>query len=556
MKRSRVFMAGIAMLVICQGTLVAQSTTKQDKSRIANYDKFLSEQFHADGPGCAALVASGGKILYKKAFGMANLELNVPMQPDMIFRIGSITKQFTAVTILQLEEKGKLSLQDEITKFIPDYPTHGNKITVEHLLTHTSGIRSYTEMKEWNDTVQRKDMSPEALISFFKDQPMDFVPGTRFKYNNSGYILLGYIIEKASGIPYDQYIRDNLFVPLGMHHTQFDTTAEIIKNRIPGYSKGTHGYENAGYLSMTQPYSAGSLVSTVEDLYTWNQGIRSGKIIKKENLEKAFIPYKLSDGTSTGYGYGWGIGEIQGSPSISHGGGINGFLTHAIYLPEEDVFVAVFSNCDALPPENTALKMAALTIGKLPVYKELRLDSLTLQKYVGVYENDKKEQRIISFKQGRLSSQRTGGMLYDIYPYEENKFFFNDGLACYEFMTDNSGKVTSLKFQRLGSESNSWIKTDKPLPRHREIEADPRILEKYVGVYELVPGFTLTVTLNGNKLMTQASGQDAFEVFAEGENKFFLKVVDAQIEFIPGDDGKITKLILYQNGTHEAKKIK
>ena len=290
-------MAGMAMQVICQGFLVAQGTTKDDKAKTGQYDKFLSEKFAADGPGCAALVAARGEIIYKKAFGMANLELNVPMHPDMIFRIGSITKQFTAVAVLQLEERGKLSLQDEITRFIPDYPTMGNKITVEHLLTHTSGIRSFTDMKEWDDTMRRKDYMPEDLIHFFKNQPMDFVPGTKFKYNNSGYFLLGYIIEKASGIPYDQYIRVNLFIPLGMHHTQFDTTTEIIRNRIPGYTKGEHGYENASYLSMTQPYAAGSLISTVEDLYTWNKGIRSGKILKRENLEKAFIPYKLADGT-------------------------------------------------------------------------------------------------------------------------------------------------------------------------------------------------------------------------------------------------------------------
>jgi CubicO group peptidase (beta-lactamase class C family) len=163
--------------------------TAASKQMTAEFDKVLSAQFKPGETGCAALVAKKGQIIYKKAFGMANLELNVPMQPDMVFRIGSITKQFTAVAILQLMEQGKLSLQDEITKFIPDYPTQAYKITIEHLLTHTSGIRSYTSVPEFQKYM-RTDMKPDEVINLFKNQPMEFVPGTKYNYNNSGYFLL------------------------------------------------------------------------------------------------------------------------------------------------------------------------------------------------------------------------------------------------------------------------------------------------------------------------------------------------------------------------------
>jgi len=536
-------------------SLTPSSAVIAQNKNTAEFDKILSSQFKADEPGCAALVMEKGKVIYRKGIGKADLELNVDIQPDMIFRIGSITKQFTAVAILQLEEQGKLSLQDEITKFIPGYPTHGYKITVENLLTHTSGIKDYTRMKEWAGEMQRKDMTPKEIVDFFKDQPMDFEPGTKYAYDNSGYILLGCIIEKVSGDTYARYLEKNIFGPLGLKHTFYEKNTDIVMNRVKGYSKGDSGYMNSPYLSMTQPYSAGSLLSTVDDLYTWTKGVRSGRIIKPETFEKAIVPCKLKDGSSTGYGYGLVIGEIFGSPVIWHNGGINGFLTTGIYLPEEDVFVAVFSNCDANSPDNAAMKMAAFASGKMPVFKEIAMDTITLRKYTGVYENPSKEQRVISFKNGKLYSQRTGGQQFLLSPYAPGKFFYNDGMSDYEFLTDKDGKITAVKFQNLGQASSTWVRTDKPAPANVEISIGADQMQKFIGEYELAPGFSITVTLEDGHLMGQATGQQKFEMFAESQNIFFLKIVDAKIEFIADPDGNFTKMILHQNGEHEGKKV-
>jgi len=548
-KKLHVYILMTLFLAMSAGVFAQKESTEE-------FDKILSSEFKSGGPGCAALVVKNGKVVYRKAFGKANIELNVNLEPGMIFRLGSITKQFTAVAILKLEEQGKLSLQDEITKFIPDYPTHGNKITVEHLLTHTSGIKSYTDMKEWTEEIQKKDMTPKELIDFFKDQPMNFEPGTKFLYNNSGYILLGYIIEKVSGESYASYMEKNIFKPLGLVHTSYDNPSEIIKNRVPGYSKADSGFANAAYLSMTQPYAAGSLLSTVDDLYTWTKGVRSGKLIRPETFEKAVKPYVLKSGTITGYGYGLGIGEISGSVCISHGGGINGFLTISIYMPAEDVFVGILSNCDGLSPENAAFKMAAIISGKLPVVKEISLDTLTLKKYVGVFENEAGEQRIISYRSGKLYSIRTGGNEYELTPYDKNKFYFNDAMAFYEFARDKDGKVYAVNFDRIGSGSSVWKKTEKTAPSHTQISLPAEQMQKFTGVYELAPTFTITVNLEDGHLMAQPTGQPKFEIFAETPNKFFLKVVDAQIEFIAGPDGGVTKMILHQNGEHEGKKVK
>ena len=223
-------------------------------------DTLMSSNFSPQEPGASVIVVKDGKVIFRKGYGLANVELGVAVEPDMIFRIGSITKQFTAVAILMLEEQGKLSVKDEITKYFPDYPTQGKKITVEHLLNHTSGIKSYTSLPEWLPQ-WRKDFKVDELIALFKDKPMDFAPGDSWSYNNSAYFLLGAIIEKASGQSYADFVEKHIFAPLGMKHSFYDNTERLITRRVAGYSKKGNDFVNCAYLSMSQPYAAGSLIS-------------------------------------------------------------------------------------------------------------------------------------------------------------------------------------------------------------------------------------------------------------------------------------------------------
>ena len=407
----------------------AQKVNETDARLTNEFDRLLSAQFKSDGPGAAVLVARNGQIIYKKGIGIADLELNVAMQPDMIFRIGSITKQFTAVAILQLAEKGKLSVDDDITKYVTGFPTHGQTITIRHLLTHTSGIKSYTSMRTWDPMVRRKDMTPEELINFFRDEPMDFLPGTRFLYNNSGYILLGYIIEKVTGISYANYIEENIFKPAGMKNSKYDNHSTIIPNRAKGYQQGRDAVINADFLSMTQPYAAGSLLSTVEDLYKWNKALHSYSLIKKESLDQAFKSYKFEDGKETGYGFGWQLGNIQGSPAIEHGGGINGFLTYSIYLPEADIFVAIFSNCNCNAPEIVTSKIAAVALGKPFPEKETAIEPANLKEFSGIYQNEEGTEREITAEGNDLFSRVKGSGRYRMIQYESDKFILENSLT-------------------------------------------------------------------------------------------------------------------------------
>lgn len=323
-------------------------------------DKFLNEKFKSEIPGGVILVAKGGKAIYRKAFGMANLELNVKMQPDFVFEIGSMTKQFTAVSILMLVEEGKLKLDDEITKFIPDYPTSGNGITIHHLLTHTSGIKDFTSMKSIKD-IARSDLSPKELVDFFKNEPVDFKPGEQFKYCNSGYVLLGYIIEIASGQTYQEFVVQNIFAKLGMTNTYYASHEKIIKNRVSGY-RDKEGYVNAAYISFSIPYASGSIMSNVDDLLKWQNAIDANVLLNPIATEKVFTNYKLNNGANIDYGYGWHIKELNGKLVREHGGSIFGFKSMGVYEPTEQIYVIGLSNCDCNSPTALTRDIASLLI--------------------------------------------------------------------------------------------------------------------------------------------------------------------------------------------------
>jgi CubicO group peptidase (beta-lactamase class C family) len=532
------------------------SQSLSPKQLAEEFDKLLSEQFKPGETGGVALVAQKGQVIYKKGFGMASLELNVPMQSDMVFRIGSITKQFTAICILQLMEKGQLTLQDEITKFIPDYPTHNNKITIQHLLTHTSGIVNLTSLPKFSD-IKAKDVQLTEIIDFFKNEPLQFVPGTHWSYSNSGYILLGYIIEKVSGLTYAKYLEENIFKPCKMNNSYRGNNNQLIRNRANGYHQGSSGIENAGYINMFIPHAAGSILSSVDDLFKWHQSLYSYTLVKKETLEKAFEKAKLNDGKSTEYGFGWLLRNIQGSPTIEHGGGIEGYLTEAIYLPREDVFVVLFSNSTSKSPQFIAAKMCALAIGKPYAYTEIQLEEAILQGHTGVYENEEGFQLRVEKKGKQMFAEKTNGLKNEIKAYEKDKYFYDDYFSTLTFNRNSDNSIATIETNERFGGFDTWRKSAKPFHTKTEIKVPDDLLTRYAGEYQLNPNLILAITKEDSKLFGEATGQPKLELFAETENKFFLKVMDIQIEFLSGDNGQVSKLILHQGDKKtEAKKIK
>ena len=351
----------LPILFILVGSLFNHVFAQTLETRI---DSTIKMEFNdPNGPGGVFMVAQKGKIVYQKAFGKANLELDADLRTDNVFELGSMTKQFTAVAVLMLEEQGKLKVSDPVTKYIPDYPS-GDKITIHHLLTHTSGIKDFTKMKALSDIAQ-KNMTPKMMVDFFKNEPLDFAPGEKFEYDNSGYVLLGYIIELVSGETYEDFVTKLIFNKVGMEHSYYATDRNVIRKRAYGYHKKSHGYVNKTVISFSVPFASGSLMSSLGDMLKWQNALNQNILLNSAETNKAFSKYKLNDGTDFTYGYGWHIKEINGIPTREHGGSIFGFKTMGVYIPKEDIYVLGLSNCDCHSPTKITGEIAALALKML-----------------------------------------------------------------------------------------------------------------------------------------------------------------------------------------------
>jgi D-alanyl-D-alanine carboxypeptidase len=536
------------------------------KTELAAYaDRVLSESYPADEPGAAALVVLDGEVVLRKGYGLANLELGVPNSPEMVFELGSVTKQFTGAAILMLAERGQLRIEDDFTKYLPDYPvpepTHGRKITIEHLLVHTSGIPSYTSLPEWLPRM-REDMKPEALIGFFKDKPLDFEPGERWSYNNSGYVLLGAIIEKVSGKSYEQFIEEEIFKPLGMKDSRYGHMEELVPRRAYGYGRDSENWKNAEYLSMTQPYAAGSLLSTVDDLALWNKALSEGTLLKKASIDRMFTTVNLNSGQSTLYSYGWSVFDWEGRRIEEHGGDINGFTSYVSRVPEEKLFIAILSNNEASDPGPDAIvvRIESKAFGRpLEERKPIPLAAREMDEYVGVYRFGEGTARLITRDGDKLYSQRSGGDKVEILALGKDHFYFAQSDNQLRFRRDAQGKITGADYIPRRGMEESGRRTDEPLlPSERQAtKVDPAVYDGLVGEYELAPSFTLIITREGDQLFGTPTGQPKAELFPESESRFFLKVVDAQVDFKRGPDGKATGLVFHQGGRNvPAKRIK
>ncbi|HEY2951294.1 MAG TPA: serine hydrolase, partial [Verrucomicrobiae bacterium] len=315
-------------------------------------DGTFKDIVHDGWSGAAVLVAQNGKILFEKGYGLANLEHRVPVTTETKFRIGSITKQFIAAAILKLREQGKLNLDDRLSKFIPDFP-RGGEVTIHHLLTHTSGIHSYTSKPDFIETAPLF-IKPEDLIQSFKNDPYEFDPGKKWSYNNSGFFLLGDIIEKVSGKAYEEFLRTTFFEPLGMTNTGVHHGTEVLEHEAQGYAFESGRMKKALNWDMSRAGGAGALYSTVGDLYRWNEAVFNGKVLNDASLKAAFTPVKTTENKSEkleeGYGCGWAIGKLRGLKQISHGGGLDGFISYLLRVPEERLTVVVLANASPPPP--------------------------------------------------------------------------------------------------------------------------------------------------------------------------------------------------------------
>ena len=489
----------------------------------------------------SVLVARSSDVLFSKGYGSANLEWDIPNSSTTKFRLGSITKQFTAASILLLEERGKLKIEDPVKKYMPDAPAAWDKITIFHLLTHTSGIPSFTGLPDYA-SLEPFPTTPEKLVARFRDKPLEFEPGTEWKYDNSGYVLLGYLIEKVSGETYEKFLQENIFTPLGMKDSGYDSNSAVIGRRASGYTKQADGtIVNAGFIHMSVPFAAGALYSTTEDLLRWEQGLFGGKVLTEASLKKMTTPFK-SD-----YAFGLQVRTVNGHRRIDHNGGIEGFNTALAYYPDDKITVVVLANLNGGSPDALMPLLGAVALGETVTLtterKEIKLPASVLSQYVGTYALAPGVNIMMTLDGDQLMTQLSGQPKFPVFAESETKFFLKVVDAQIEFGKDDKGPYVIL---HQGGRDQKAPRSSAIVAEKKEIQVSPKILSDYAGTYQLRPGFDLVVTLEGEQLMAQATGQPKFPIFAESPTKFFLKVVDAEVEFFRDDKGAVTSLVLHQ----------
>lgn len=459
MKRPTTFFTMLALGCMLQ---TAQATVKQSH----RFDDILACHAQENAPGIAVLASQGGKLLYRNARGLANAELNVPLTEETVFHIGSVTKQFTAAAILILQEQNKLSLDDDLHRYLPDWPTEGHRVTIKQLLSHTSGLADYTANQEIFKTRLQEFMSLDDMLALFAQDPMVAAPGEAYHYSNTGYVVLGKVIEVASGQPYGEFLQQQIFDKLAMKHTQL-AGRQLIPGRANGYTHSatsmmndnrTEQYRNAMLIDMQWTHAAGAIASTIDDMLTWFTALKDGKVISADSYQQMSTPARLNDGTLTRYGYGLDIGPIYNSNTISHQGSVPGFFSWSVYFPQEDLYVVALSNNDSLHSGPVAAHIAGEHLGLIPSFNPVKLDASELNRFTGRYQLGNDSFREITLHQGQLYSQRDGGSKTPVFALANDTLGFPCAPDYFKFNRDPQGREQMLSYSIFSTQPKSALK--------------------------------------------------------------------------------------------------
>ena len=565
------------MLFLGTSSILSQSSTLTDTiTEAAKIDKLMQYSYENGLFNGVILVSQNGNTIYKKALGYADKDNDRKLNESSVFYLASVSKQFTTMAIMILKEQKKLSYDDNLYKYFPEFPDYANTVTIEHLMTHTSGIADHYRLG-----IYKKGLTNSAVVELLvKQKELDFLPGDKFSYSNGGYVLLSLIVEKISGMPFSKFMETNIFKPLGMNHTLvYDTSTPRIENRAVGYNQ-------AGALDDYEILTtgAGGIYSTLEDLHLWDQALYTEKLISKVTLEEAFTSAKLNNGELTNYGYGWFVSEIEGGKVVEHSGGLSGyrtFLKRNLY--NNSGYIILTNHGDAF--NNSAIRDAlddilagkSYTLPKVPISNTMRemfmsndvpsamnktralLDSepdkfeadvngINSLGYIYLRDND--IVKALAVFKLNVDFHPSSSNVYD--SFAEAQLVSGDTLQSIvnykkslELNRNNSNAIDVLK--RIGVNTDSLVS---------EVLVPEELLQQYEGEYQLAPDFIITIVKEGDRLFIHPTGQSKSEIFASSQNRFFSKIVDAQITFNKNETNSVTSLTLHQNGNHEAKKIK
>jgi CubicO group peptidase (beta-lactamase class C family) len=508
-------------------------------------DSILAAAYGPGQPGATAIVVKDGRVLLRKGYGLANAELGVAMRPDAVMAIASLSKSFTAAGILALAEQGKLSLQDDIRRFLPGYPARGATITIEHLLTHTSGISGLADTSDL-----RAAAAPEVTVTdlagdWVRDLPPDAAPGAKWAYSNWGYDLLAAVIERASGQGYPEFLQRTFFDPLGMRRTYYADRRRVIPWRATGYDQQPDAVFNvlAPRGRMIQPNGASGWLSTVDDLARWSAALDDGRVLSRESIARMFTPYHLSDGTSTGYGYGWDLGEYAGHRVQEHQGGTAGFLADIIRMPDDHILVVILSNRYSMTPplQTTAHRVAAVALGR-PIADPVPIPASAgvLEGLAGTYRGGDVGTVVVTVGAGSLVAQIPGLGRVGLVPVAPGVFRARLVTWTFSFETDTAGRGTRVRIR-------DW-KLDDTAERVAPASSAPQpivavaavYLDACAGVYEALNGVLVTVERAGNHLVVRPFAENPVEVFPTSTTAFVTRDGTADYRFQKDSSGRVS----------------
>lgn len=521
------------------------------QSDIARHaEDLLARTYPSDGPGAVILIAQGDQVLFRGARGEADIETRVLLQSDSVFRIGSVTKQFTAAALLTLVDTGRVRLDDPLSDYLPDFP-EGDRITIRQLLNHTSGVRSYFNLPDYITDTIRRDATTDQLVALFEREPLEFEPGARFAYSNSGYALAGAVIEAASGMSWDAYLRQTLFEPLGMTHTGYGHDPAFAARQVSGYSRVDNEITSMRPMSMTQAYAAGALVSNAEDLLIWNRALHEGRVLSEEMYLQMITPVGAASVQEAQYGFGLFDDRVRGERMLWHGGHIFGFRAWLAYVPGPDISVIILENSDAFESIEIAhlgRRLAAIAMGRpYPEMTPISVEMWALAAAEGVYRFEDEVRRTLRIVEGKLTAQRDSGTRQNLTPIGDDVFLYPNGFNRLQFERDATGAVSGVRFFANGDgEGVVGVRTGAPPPEEAAPQLSRTALERLVGAYAN-DEVALTVVLEGDVLMAQIEGQPAVTLRATSAFLFEVEGAEASVEFSLVDEA-VLQLTIRQHG--------
>lgn len=546
-------LAAALLLAAANATRAEAQTAPPGDDLEGQVEAYVEDAWPAKGPGAAVLVARGGETVVATARGLADVETGEPLSAGSVFQLGSTTKQFTAAVVLQLIEAGRLALDEPLSSYLPGYGGANPDATLRQLLRHASGIPNLTDVPGWRkqEKLSRRHTTAE-LIDVFEDEAPVFAPGSEWSYSNSNYVLLGAVIEAVTGRPWHEAVRQRIAEPLGLETLRYGEHQTARAAMPEGYTASDTGQTPAADVHMSAAHAAGGLAASAGDLAAWMHALHTGRIVSRTSYEAMTTPTEPNDPV-TPYGFGLRVEEIRGHRAVTHGGWIHGFTNQTVFVPSDDLYVAVLSNSDdpATSVETAARRLAALALGDpYPEFERVEPDLEAVEPLLGLYEiRGEDDTREFFVRDGKLYTLRSGSSESRVYSAGGDRFFYGPGsLTWFEVVRSDDGEHRMEMHQQGRREAEVAVRTG-PVPEREEIVELPEdVLRAYVGDYRLDEDVVVTVARGEEGLTVRLTGQSSVSIRPTSETEFRVEGIDARVEFRK-TNGRVQGLVIHQGGS-------